>query len=57
VGHSEISSDSQTEPGSALKSIRLTADHFPMETTLQVLAWAGAVAFAAVVAALLVALL
>jgi hypothetical protein len=42
---------------SRLKSVRPGADHLHMETTLQVLAWAGVIAGAAVVAALLVVLL
>ena len=43
--------------GLDLKSVRAGADHLQMESTLQVLAWAGVVAAAAVTAALVFGLL
>jgi hypothetical protein len=45
------------QPGSDLKSVRPEADHSRMETTLQVLAWVGVVAAAAVTGALVVGVL
>jgi hypothetical protein len=49
--------DATNEPIWPLKSVRPEADHLPMGTTLQLLTWAGVIAAAAVLAALVVVLL